>query len=60
MIDELRYILKMLGVPLEGAARVLCDNESVIKKWNVSEVGPKKEASVGEGIYCCPEDPYLL
>lgn len=47
MIDGLRYKLKMLGVPLEGAARVLCDNESVIKNGTFSEsVLRKKYCSI--------------
>ena len=47
MIDGLRYKLKMLGVPLEGATRVLCDNESVIKNGTFPEsVLKKKHCSI--------------
>ena len=30
MIEALRYKLRMMGVPLEGAANVFCDNKSVV------------------------------
>jgi hypothetical protein len=31
MVEGLRYKLRMMGVPLEGPASVLCDNDSVVK-----------------------------
>ena len=47
MSDGLRYKLKMLGVPVEGETRVLCDNQSVIKNGSFPEsVLKKKHCSV--------------
>ena len=47
MIDGIRYKLKMLGVPLEGETRILCDNQSVIKNGSFPEsVLKKKHCSV--------------
>ena len=47
LIDGLRYKLRMLGVPLEGPARLLCDNQAVIKNGSFPEsVLKKKHCSV--------------
>ena len=43
MIEGLRYKLRMLGVPLEGPARVYCDNESVVKNTTYPESSLKKK-----------------
>ena len=43
MIEGLRYKLRMLGVPLEGPARVYCDNESVVKNTTLPESSLKKK-----------------
>jgi hypothetical protein len=37
MIIALRYKLRMFGVPLEGPARVFCDNQAVVKNTSVPE-----------------------
>ena len=47
LMEGIRYKLKMLGVPLEGETRVLCDNQSVIKNGSFPEsVLKKKHCSV--------------
>ena len=47
LVEGLRYKLKMLGVPVEGETRVLCDNQSVIKNGSFPEsVLKKKHCSV--------------
>ena len=47
LVEGLRYKLKMLGVPVEGETRVLCDNQSVIKNGSFPEsVLRKKHCSV--------------
>jgi hypothetical protein len=30
MIESMRYKLRMFGIPIEGAANVFCDNNSVV------------------------------
>jgi len=37
MIKALRYKLRMFGVPLEGPARVYCDNESAYKNVSIPD-----------------------
>ena len=47
LIEGLRYKLRMFGVPIEGEARVFCDNESVVKSSTYAEsVLKKKHCSV--------------
>ena len=41
-IIALRYKLRMFGIPLEGAARVFCDNESVYKSSSDPSVQLKR------------------
>ena len=43
MIDSLRYKLRMLGVPLSGPARIMCDNTSVIYNGSFPESTIKKK-----------------
>ena len=43
MVDSLRYKLRMFGVPIEGPARVFCDNESVVKSSSMPESRLKKK-----------------
>ena len=43
MVDSLRYKLRMFGVPIEGPARVFCDNESVVKSSSIPESRLKKK-----------------
>jgi hypothetical protein len=31
LIEALRYKLRMMGVPIDGATKIYCDNESVVK-----------------------------
>jgi hypothetical protein len=42
MVEGLRYKLHMLGVPMEGATNVFCDNESVVKNSSRPESTLKK------------------
>jgi hypothetical protein len=42
-IIALRYKLRMMGVPLEGAARVFCDNEAVYKNTSDATATLKKK-----------------
>jgi hypothetical protein len=37
MIVALRYKLRMFGIPLDGAARVFCDNQGVVKNVSIPE-----------------------
>ena len=43
MIEGLRYKLRMFGVPLNGPARVFCDNEAVTKSSSYAETTLKKK-----------------
>ena len=43
LVEALRYKLRMFGVPLSGPARVLCDNESVVKSSMYVESTLKKK-----------------
>ena len=48
LIMELRYMLRMLGVPLDGPALVLGDNMSVVLNTTVpSSVLKKKQLGIG-------------
>jgi hypothetical protein len=42
MVEGLRYKLCMLGVPMEGATHVFCNNESVVKNSSRPESTLKK------------------
>ena len=42
-IISLRYKLRMFGIPIEGAANVFCDNESVFKNASMAESRLKKK-----------------
>jgi hypothetical protein len=42
MIEGLRYKLRMMGVPLNGATTVFCDNQSVVKNSTAPESVLKK------------------
>ena len=47
LVQSLRYKLRMFGVPLSGPARVLCDNESVVKSsMNIESTLKKKHCSI--------------
>ena len=51
LIKGLRYKLMMLGVPIEGPARLLCDNESVVINGSFPEsVLKKKHCSIAYHI----------
>ena len=43
LIESLRYKLRMFGVPIAGAARVYCDNKSVLKSTTIPESRLKKK-----------------
>ena len=43
MIKALQYKLRMMGVPIVGAANVFCDNESVTKSASIPESTLKKK-----------------
>lgn len=43
LIESLVYKLRMFGIPIEGEARVLCDNESVVKSSSYPESSLKKK-----------------
>ena len=43
LIEALRYKLRMMGVPIDGATRVYCDNESVVKSTTRPESTLKKK-----------------
>ena len=43
LIESLRYKLRMFGIPLEGAANIFCDNQSVVTSSTVPESTLKKK-----------------
>jgi hypothetical protein len=43
MVEGLRYKLRMMGVPIDGACDVFCDNESVVKNTTRAESPIKKK-----------------
>ncbi|MGH3053397.1 MAG: Ty1/Copia family ribonuclease HI, partial [Gaiellaceae bacterium] len=43
LIQGLRYKLRMMGIPIEGAANVFCDNEAVVKNSTAPESTLKKK-----------------
>jgi hypothetical protein len=45
MIEGLRYKLRMFGVPINGPAKVLCDNEGVVKNASIPESALNKKAN---------------
>jgi hypothetical protein len=52
MVEGLRYKLRMLGVPMEGATNVVCDNESVVKNSSRPESTLKKRHNAIEYHRC--------
>ena len=45
MVEGLRYKLRMFGVPVDGPAKVLCDNEGVVKNASMPESALNKKAN---------------
>ena len=45
LIESLTYKLRMLGVPIDGQARIFCDNESVVVSSSFPESVLKKKTS---------------
>ena len=43
LIESLQYKLRMMGVPLSGPARVMCDNQSVVISGSFPESTLKKK-----------------
>ena len=43
MNDDLRYKLRMMGVPIEGPTNVYCDNEAVVSNSSLAESTLKKK-----------------
>ena len=43
MIEGLRYKLRMMGVPIDGATQIFCDNDSVVKSSTRPESTLKKK-----------------
>jgi len=43
LIEALRYKLRMMGVPIDGATKVYCDNDSVVKTTTRPESTLKKK-----------------
>jgi hypothetical protein len=52
MVERLRYKLRMLGVPMEGATNVFCDNESVVKNSSRPDLTLKKHHNA-IAYHCC-------
>ncbi len=47
MVEGLRYKLRMMGVPIDGACNMFCDNESVVKNaTNPESVLKKKHCAI--------------
>ena len=42
-IEALRFKLRMFGIPIDGATRVLCDNEAVVRNTTAPESTLKKK-----------------
>jgi len=53
LIKSLRYKLRMMGVPIEGAANVLVDNESVVKNSTISSSTLQKKHNAICYHYVC-------
>jgi hypothetical protein len=53
LIKSLRYKLHMMGVPIEGAANVLVDNESVVKNSTISSSTLQKKHNAICYHYVC-------
>jgi hypothetical protein len=45
MIQGLRYKLRMMGIPIDGPARVLCDNKSVVHNTTALESVLEKKSN---------------
>ena len=45
LIEDLRYKLRMMGVPIHGACKVFCDNESAVQNTTWSESPLRKKAN---------------
>ena len=45
IVEGLVYKLRMLGVPLEGPARMFCDNEAVVKSGSYPEITLRKKTA---------------
>jgi len=43
LITEFRYKLRMMGIPIEGASQVLCDNMSVVLSTSLPSTTLKKK-----------------
>ena len=43
LIIEYRYKLRMMGIPIEGASQVLCDNKSVVLSTSLPSSTLKKK-----------------
>ena len=43
LIEGLRYKLRMFGVPLDGPARIFCDNQAVVMNASFPESTLKKK-----------------
>ena len=43
LIEALRYILRMFGIPLEGPINVLCDNKSMVDNSTIPSLTLKKK-----------------
>ena len=44
-IEGLRYKLRMMGVPIEGACKMFCDNDSVVKNISRPESPLRKKSN---------------
>ena len=62
-IVEMRYMLRMLGVPVDGPSYMFGDNMAVINSASIPESNHKKrhnlavinsaQLPLGQGSYCC-------
>jgi hypothetical protein len=43
MLEALRYKLRMMGIPIDGAANVFCDNKSVVTNSTIPTSTLKKK-----------------
>ena len=45
LVEGLRYKLRMMGVPIDGACKTFCDNDSVVKNTTRPESPLRKKAN---------------
>ena len=55
LVEDLRYKLRVFGIPIEGPTNIFCDNESVYKNMSTPELTLKNN-NVSISYHKCRED----